>query len=356
VHCELPLGHADTIRTLWKAAAGGRLPHALLFSGPDGIGKFLAAQWFAFGLLCAQGPGDPCGACGPCKRVAADSHPDVYVLDPLALELETILVKHIAPRPNESCSNVLDSLALRPMEGGWRIVMVREAHRMNKAAQNALLKTLEEPGTHSLLLLETAYRDRLLPTVRSRCSEVAFDALAAGTTRELLVREGVGADDAERLAAWSGGAPGRALTLAARGAVRLRELLAGTFEGTLDPLEALAEAAQTEGDFGGGKPRQVARERARTLLDLALAVLADVNRAAAGVDPRTLAHGDLAERFSSRDTQARIGALLEAGLLARQDVEANVAPEAVLEQFLLAFAPPPVRTTAPARTAREARR
>jgi DNA polymerase-3 subunit delta' len=341
VRCEVPLGHADTIRNLWKAADGGRLPHALLFAGPDGVGKFLSAQWLTFGLLCAEGPGEPCGTCGPCKRLLVDSHPDVYVLDPVEQELETILVKHIAPRSGENGPNVLDSLSLRPMEGGWRIVIVREAHRMNTSAQNALLKTLEEPGAHALLVLETAHQGQLLPTVRSRCSNVSFDALAPDATQSLLARNGVDASEVERLAAWSGGAPGRALTLAARGAAGLRELLAGVLDGTRDPLDALAEAAQAEGDFGGGTARQIARERARTFLDLALAVLADAQRALAGVEPGALAHGDLVASLPQKE--GRIVSLLEAGLLARQDVEANLAPDAVLEEFLLALAPLRVR-------------
>ena len=75
---EVPLGHSALIQSLWRAAQRQRLGHALLFSGPDGIGIFLAAQWLAAGLLCERGPGQPCGVCGACKRVRADSHADVF--------------------------------------------------------------------------------------------------------------------------------------------------------------------------------------------------------------------------------------------------------------------------------------
>ena len=249
MRCEKPLGHGDTIQGLWSAARAQRLPHALIFSGPEGVGKFLAAQWFVFGLFCEHGPGEPCGVCGPCKRLAAGTHPDVYVLDPLAMELETILVKHIAPRAGESGPNLLDWFSLRPMEGGYRIAIVREAERMNHQAQNALLKTLEEPGEQALLVLETKSPDSLLGTVRSRCSAVAFERLSLEATGELLAREGLAGEEAARYAAWSQGAPGAALRLHARGAGQLVDLCGRTLDGSLDPLLAAAEVAQAKGGF-----------------------------------------------------------------------------------------------------------
>ena len=83
-----PLGHAQTVEGLWRAAARGRLAHALLFEGQEGVGKFVAMRWFAAGLMCQGGPGAPCGRCGPCKRLSSggesSNHPDLLVLDPVS--------------------------------------------------------------------------------------------------------------------------------------------------------------------------------------------------------------------------------------------------------------------------------
>ena len=172
-----PRGHDALVVRLFDAARAGRLPHALLFEGPEGTGKFTAMRWFASGLLCAEGPGPPCGECGPCKRVRSDNHPDLYVVDPTASGEETLRVQRIAYRPDapnnpdpEDC--VESFLDLRAVEAELRPVLLREAHRMNTAAQNALLKTLEEPRPGVVLVLETHRSDLLLETILSRCVRV----------------------------------------------------------------------------------------------------------------------------------------------------------------------------------------
>ncbi|MFT5690206.1 MAG: DNA polymerase III gamma/tau subunit, partial [Planctomycetota bacterium] len=90
-----PRGHGDLIGRLFQAAKSGRLPHALLFEGPEGTGKFTAMHWFATGLLCEGGPAAPCGECGPCKRVRTGNHPDLYIVDPIKDEEETLRVTRI---------------------------------------------------------------------------------------------------------------------------------------------------------------------------------------------------------------------------------------------------------------------
>ena len=92
-----PKTHGDVLLGLWKSAADGRLPHALLFSGPSGVGKFLSAGWFAAGLLCARGPGEPCLTCGPCKRVRSGSHPDLFVVDAAASGQDQLTIAFITP-------------------------------------------------------------------------------------------------------------------------------------------------------------------------------------------------------------------------------------------------------------------
>ena len=351
---EEPVGHASVIEGLWRAARAEHLAHALCFAGPAGVGKFLAAEWLALGLLCARGIGPPCGSCGPCKRARADSHPDVFVID---LESESrdkeakdreleIRVHRIARRGDDGEPALADFLSLRAAEGGYRIVLVREADRANEEAQNALLKTLEEPGERTLIVLETAQPETLLPTIRSRCVRVRFDALANASAARILLARGVDASEADVLARWSGGAPGLALTLRSRGIIAMRALLERVLRGEIDAFAAAQAAREIEGDFQFKTASAGERVRARTLLDLALAVLRDRERAAAGISPERLAHGDLVLRLDETGARRRAWQL-EQCLRARQDVELNLSPEALLERALLALDAASARVSTP---------
>jgi DNA polymerase-3 subunit delta' len=324
---------------LLRAAGERRLAHALLFSGPEGIGKFLAAEWLASGLLCAKGPARPCGICGACKRLKAGTHADVLAVDPDLEGEEDIKIGRITYREKDARPNVGEFLSLRPMEGGWRVVLVRDAERMTDEAQNALLKTLEEPGTSTLLALTTARPESLLSTTRSRCVGVALRPLEPEPCAEILRRKGLGEEEAARLARWSGGSPGLALSLLERGAAEIRERIDGVLAGKLDPLATAAEIGELPGEFAGRTPAARARNRVRTVLDLTLAVLGDLARAEAGIEPERLAHGDLVRGPGAGGAESASPRRLELCLQARQDVEANLAPDAILERALLALEP-----------------
>ena len=205
-----PRGHGAVLEGLWRAAASGRLPHALLLRGAEGVGKYLAARWLAAGLLCDEGPDWPCGVCGPCKRVASDNHADVFVVDAVAAGESAITVPFVTPRDAPASSGysgrtILEFLSLRAMEGGWRVVIVRELERMNHAAQNAFLKMLEEPGRDTLLLLECSRPASLLDTVKSRVVPIAFERLADADAAAVLTASGIDGREAEALARWSAG-------------------------------------------------------------------------------------------------------------------------------------------------------
>ena len=342
-----PIGHGDLLERLFRAAGEGRLPHALLLEGAPGIGKFQAAKWLASGLLCAAGPGRPCGSCGPCKRVSSGgyegNHPDLFVLDPIEEGEERIRVARIAHRSGatdedaERCVEVF--LGLRAMEGRGRVVLIREGHRMNTSAQNALLKTLEEPSPGTLLVLETHRSEQLLTTIKSRCVRLRCAPLSRADCAEVLAQAGLEREEAERLGRWAEGSPGLALSWRSSGVEALRALL----ERALDPaaacLELAADAWEVEGRFAGATPTARARERARLVLDLALAVLRDAWRAVNGVAADELAHGDLVGRAARepwrdpKELERRIQTLFEC----RADVERNLAPEALLDRAFLAF-------------------
>jgi len=333
-----PRGHRETVAGLWRARARGRLPHALLFEGPAGIGKFLAARWFAQGLFCERGDEvielGPCGECGGCKRCAAGTHPDLFVLDPNELDKETIQVEHVAAREGGGAA-ACDFFALRAMEGGARVLLLRELERATPQAQNALLKTLEEPGEGALLVVESSRPDLLLETVRSRCVRVRFEPLAREDALAVLREAGRAEAEIERLVTWCAGSPGRALDMAREGAPEVRERIARVLRGELDPLRASAEVLELPGELPGETPAARARARARSSLELVVSILRDGLRRAADDPSDGLAHADLAEDAPARGT--RWEAALREVVALCGEVELNLPPQGILDRAFLAL-------------------
>lgn len=204
---------------LRRALRSGRTPHAYLFDGPEGVGKELAARALAARLLCAAGglaaDSDACGRCESCLLVAADTHPDYHLVhrglhklhpersvrQSQGLFLGVDLVRHF----------VIDPSIRTPSLGKRRVFVLRDAERMNEEAQNALLKTLEEPPGAACFILVTASAARLLATIRSRCQRVPFDLLPISFVAERLAAAGAGETEAATLAALSQGRMGAAL-------------------------------------------------------------------------------------------------------------------------------------------------
>ena len=337
-----PHRHGVAVEGLWHAARVGRLPHALSFEGPEGVGKYRAAVWFAAGLLCAEGPGRPCGSCGPCKRVCSGghlgNHPDLLVIDPLEEGEERIRVARIAERSDgEGDGRSLESfLELRALEGGYRPVLVRESHRMNVAAQNALLKTLEEPRPGTLLVLETHRAELLLPTIKSRVVRLRFEPLLAEECQAVLVENGVETERAGELTRLAGGSPGRALVLAERNALAACEVLFELARGERPVVGAAALLWDLEGRFPGKTPAAKARERVRMSLDLAIELARCRLAFQAGVPAEELVFG---EAVAALPRAPALEEELEALVECRGDVERNLAPEAILDRALLALRP-----------------
>lgn len=332
---ERPEGHDLLLTGLWRAAKAERLPHALMFTGADGIGKFMAARWLLAGLFCEEGPGEPCGSCGACKRLAADSFGDLFLVDPEAEGADRIPVGRIARRDRDAGVCLEEFLALRPAEGGWRGVVLRDAERATRDAQNALLKTLEEPGEECCLILVTAHPGRLLETVRSRCVQVGFESPEQGTCAKVLRDAGFDDGISAQISRWVSCAPGRALRWARRSATIERELLTGVLLGDVDALEVTPRIFGLEGDLGEGTPSALARRRAVGFVELAVDVMRDLARIGAGVPADDVPHGDLPQgligRARLRDP-ARRG--LESLWRARRELDSNLAPEAVLDRAL----------------------
>lgn len=338
-----PIAQAEVIEPLFRAARSNRLAHAFLFAGPRGIGKFTAAVWFAAGLLCACGPGAPCGGCAACKKVrsggARGNHPDLFVIDAEQEDELSIKVERIAERrDSESAEPSLEAfLDLAPVEGRFRPVLVREAHRMNENAQAALLKTLEEPRPRTLLVLESDRPDTLLATIRSRCLRISFGRLSTSQCTDALVAAGLSAEDAGAAARLARGSPGEGLAVSAGSGVEMLGELRSVLCGGRDALGAARALAELEGEFAGRSPVARARERARMILDLALGMCADLLALEAGRPESALAHGESLAPLAGAIDPVRLDRAIDGLLRARADLDRNLAPDATLERGLLAL-------------------
>ena len=194
-------GHEKPIAILKSAMAKDRIAHAYLFYGMDGIGKKTAASVFARALNCG-GLDPPCDACASCRKAEHNNHPNIITVQAEGQFIKIGAVKEIQAR-----------MTFRPREGR-RIFILREADRMNAAAANALLKTLEEPSADNILLLTTARSHALPMTILSRCQHLRFSPLPPEeVARFLREKEGLETAAAEILAASSGGSIGRAVEM-----------------------------------------------------------------------------------------------------------------------------------------------
>ncbi len=210
------LGQERPKRILTRALAENKLPHAYLFYGAEGLGRFKTALTLAQALLCSDREGDSCGDCSACKRVAKENHPDVIVVRPESRKgaKEWIIDPDLGTIRIEQIREFQRWIAVRSFEGGWKVGIFEGADKMNQAASNALLKTLEEPPPASLLVLVSPTRTQLLPTIVSRCQPVHFGPLpqedleAFLSERQEFPKEGL-----SLVSALSGGSPGKALQM-----------------------------------------------------------------------------------------------------------------------------------------------
>jgi DNA polymerase III subunit delta' len=244
---------------LWAPTAG--LPHALLLTGPEGIGKSVFAQALAARLLCeSPAAGDACGTCPSCRWFASGNHPDFrYVIPEADVEEES------GEGEKKKASRQIRIDQIRALEdfvyvgghrNGARVVVIEPAEAMNTSAENSLLKILEEPPSSVYFILVSSHWRRLLPTILSRCRVLKLPRPSAMQAREWLRTQGN--SDAVKLLPLLGEAPLQALEESERGrGTILLSVLASLAEPGRDPLALAARwQAQLQLKAGGGLPME----------------------------------------------------------------------------------------------------
>ncbi|WP_432764960.1 DNA polymerase III subunit delta' [Halomonas elongata] len=224
-------------KEITRLADAGRLPHALLFAGPKGIGKTSLAEALIARTLCAA-PGEfACGHCHACRMLASGYHPDLMRVSPEEGKRQI----RIGP-----VRDINAFVAQTAQQGGYRVIVITPAEAMNVAASNALLKSLEEPGGKTLFVLLSDIPSHLLPTIRSRCQQWSLATADEAESLAWLGERLGGEEDARFWWRASGGLPLRALELADPESRALRQQLHETFDALVRGAEPVAEAARLD--------------------------------------------------------------------------------------------------------------
>jgi len=235
------IGHEAIRESMASRFREDRLAHALLFTGPPGVGKCLVANELAQVVVCREDP-SPCRKCDRCLRVAAGSHPDVRLLAPASGKKDIGV---------ELARDIKHFVHLATVDSPCKVVVIDQASRLTVAAQNALLKTLEEPPGRAIIILVTDSPGGLLATVRSRCQRVGFGPLDDEALRAILEDHGVDAIASDEFVQFTHGSPGRAFEihkLIDSGEIdRLESSIAGLQDGGyVSIVKFVDEAGRTE--------------------------------------------------------------------------------------------------------------
>ncbi|OGR44092.1 MAG: hypothetical protein A2X35_12900 [Elusimicrobia bacterium GWA2_61_42] len=336
------LGQDKTVKRLRALIESRRIPPAMIFHGAPGTGKFLAAAEFAKALNCshtehrekpaappppsdddlfaaaAPAPAaarelppakvhtdlsDSCGSCLSCLQAASGAHPDIRIVD-TAFQAALLDEAESANLKIDTMRELTRWAQQKPMLSDWKVFIVRDAEALMPAAQNALLKTLEEPPPGTVVILTVSRKTSLLSTILSRCCLVEFGLLPRAAAKTLLEAQGTGPDDAGALAALGGGSLEKSAE-------------AGSFLKRVSALRPGDPARVFK--FSSGLPRDShkAREEVKTLLDLLLAKTRDRWSSAAG------------------PAKARFTTLLRRTLDLRRMADRNVSYMLLLETALL---------------------
>ena len=304
------IGQEGLLADLRKAIREGRVGHAYLFLGPEGVGRRTLASIFAQALLCERGEEEPCDSCRSCRLVQAGSHPDLFSLAPEAGVLRI-----------EQMRSLRGQVAYKPLLGKRRVFLLAEMEKMTEAAANSFLLTLEEPPRGVVFIGWALAGAAILPTVLSRCQIFTLRPLSPAALAGALVARGVDAGKAAEVAEEAEGLPGKALTLLAAGTEDDEEWPSFLASFLADDLLALFQGL--EGFLRAD--REVLRERLSALEKILAGAIAA--RACGRPGPEELAPF----------TAEALWRLHRAAAAAEEYLRANANIRLVLEVLALAF-------------------
>lgn len=320
------IGQERQIEQLRRALAAGRLPNAYLFTGPAGIGKRLAANTLAAAICCPSSPdndGAPCGNCPACHKAASGNHPDLFFLEPESSESGVVQTIKIGPLRELS-----GRLQLHPLEAPAKLAVIDGAEKMSPEGENSILKILEEPPPLTHFILITPFPQRLLPTIRSRCRQVAFSPIPEPLLcAELQRRLQIPQQEAGRIARLSGGSMGAALALTP-------EFVGEVLDRFL-PLTAKASSADIIATAESWKALDAAQ--IPLLLDILASFYRDVLRCQCTGEESGLIHPEAARSAALLPPERVIGCLAKIGQ-ARSAAESAANKQLMFEQLLFTVA------------------
>jgi DNA polymerase-3 subunit delta' len=321
----------NAVQRLRGIIRDGRIGHAYLLSGPRGVGKSELARSFAQALCCVQpDPGDrslPCGRCRVCRNIVRGAHADVEVF---SLEAQALLADK-ADRGStitiETVRRLRAAAALLPLESSRRLLIVEDAETLLEPAQQAMLKTLEEPPPLVTLLLLTDEAETLLPTVRSRCQEIAVRPVPESAVARALVSRGLEEALAQEIATLSRGAPAWALAAASD-----QKLLQARRDERDSAASWLASSRHDRLVTAYALGEQFAKRHSSVIgvVQAAAQLLrADMIQAAAVAETSSVAGAAQSARALSESAAASLRCLA--------DLETNARPRLALETMVLAW-------------------
>lgn len=311
------LGHERQKDILRRVLASGRLAHAYLFTGPEGVGKRLMALALVRALFCPQGG---CGTCVACRKVDHFNHPDLHLLEPDGASIKI-----------EQVRGIQREFSYRPLEAPRKVCLIEHPEKMQTAAANALLKTLEEPSGEALFILLSAHPEQVLPTIRSRCQPLCFSRLPAQLLKQDLVRRlEIDETAGHLLAALSEGSFRKALG-------RDRDLFLVTRRDFLRQVTALSPGSVLP-LFDLSLSLAEDKERLPDFLEILEAFYRDVLLSLHGRPEDDLVNIDLLEkirRVAARETISSVLAKLDAIQTAHRHLNRNVNRQLAMDHLLL---------------------
>jgi len=314
------IGHVDNINMLRHMESHTHMPHAVLLSGPRGIGKFMVASVLGAALLCKSGEIRPCGSCQSCLQMSYGTHPDFSLIEPDGANIKI-----------EQIRKLQHEVALAPYVSLRRVCIINEAELMTVQAANSLLKILEEPVGDIVFILVSANRLMLLPTIISRCMSMGFQPLTDKVLAKALIDKGFLPDQSEMAARLSLGRMGTALSLLEPDGLALRNQAVQIIQKLLDGnMTIVWDTASTV--------EKMERKDILQLFQYFTYILRDTLMVITGQDRQLLLNTDLAEWLMGHFGRWSENSLLEgirAVETARRALHANANARLTSEALLI---------------------